>query len=255
MMGRGIRFCTLMFGAMVVAHALPAYAQSPLPIATDSRIRTLVYNENEVFPLVTYYGFQSNIEFAEREEIQTLSIGDQIGWQVVPAGRYLFIKAMQKTARTNMTVITDKHTYQFDLQSRDGGGEADKDLAYVIRFFYPDGNWNAPAGDGEMQATPASFEAPAAMPMNFNYTLSGPDEIAPMRVFDDGQFTYFEFPAAGMTAPEIAMVDETGREQPASALPRNGMVAVTGIASQFTVRANGQLVCVYNESMPQQSMP
>jgi type IV secretory pathway VirB9-like protein len=41
-----------------------------------------------------------NIEFAEREEIQTLSIGDQIGWQVVPAGRYLFIKAMQKIGKS-----------------------------------------------------------------------------------------------------------------------------------------------------------
>ena len=28
---------------------------------------------------------------------------------------------------------------------------------------------------------------------NFNYTFSGPDEIAPVKVFDDGEFTYFEF--------------------------------------------------------------
>ena len=28
---------------------------------------------------------------------------------------------------------------------------------------------------------------------NFNYTISGDDSIAPIKVFDDGVFTYFEF--------------------------------------------------------------
>ncbi|MDJ1407606.1 MAG: hypothetical protein MRQ13_04430 [Candidatus Midichloria sp.] len=43
------------------------------PIATDSRIRTFVYSQNEVFGIVVHYGYQTNIEFADGEEIQTIS--------------------------------------------------------------------------------------------------------------------------------------------------------------------------------------
>ena len=44
-------------------------AQS-IPTTTDSRIRTLVYNPNEVYQLKFHYGYQSFIEFAEDEEIE-----------------------------------------------------------------------------------------------------------------------------------------------------------------------------------------
>src|SRR5690606_34865584 len=38
------------------------------PITTDSRIKTLVYNANEVYQLKFHYGYQSFIEFSNDEE-------------------------------------------------------------------------------------------------------------------------------------------------------------------------------------------
>src|SRR5580698_1937810 len=96
----------------------PAWgADVPVPVATDSRIKTFVYSENDVFNLVTHYGYESNIEFGPSEEIETISVGDRVPFQIVPAGRRMFIRAMLANARTNMTVVTNKHTYQFDLIS------------------------------------------------------------------------------------------------------------------------------------------
>jgi type IV secretory pathway VirB9-like protein len=55
---------------MMACAALPAYAlQQPRAIATDSRIRTVRFSENEVYQFIGHYGFQSSIEFAQDEKI------------------------------------------------------------------------------------------------------------------------------------------------------------------------------------------
>lgn len=109
-----------------------------IPLTTDSRIRTYIYSPNNVYLLVLHYGFQSHIEFAKDEEVQTLSLGDSYAWKITPIENRLFIKPMEKNIRTNMTVITNKRTYQFDLISQVLEDENDDmDLVYVIRFIYP----------------------------------------------------------------------------------------------------------------------
>ena len=81
------------------------------PITSDSRIKTFVYNPNEVFTITTHYGYQSNIEFGPKETIDTISVGDRVGWQIIPAGRRLFIRAMEENAHTNMTIVTNMRAY------------------------------------------------------------------------------------------------------------------------------------------------
>jgi type IV secretion system protein VirB9 len=76
-------------------HATAALADNK-PIAMDSRIKTFIYSENEVFRLVVHYGYQTSIEFADGEEIQTISVGNNYAWQLTPVGRRLFIKAIRR---------------------------------------------------------------------------------------------------------------------------------------------------------------
>ena len=49
----------------------------------------------------------------------------------------LFIKPMERNIRTNMTIITNKKTYQFDLVANELESGDEKDLVYVVRFEYP----------------------------------------------------------------------------------------------------------------------
>ena len=107
-----------------------------LPITTDSRIKTYIYNPNEVYLLVVHYGFQSQIEFAKGEEIKTISLGDSYAWKITPLENRLFIKPMEKNIRTNMTILTNKRSYQFDIVAKELE-EDNQDLVYVVRFYYP----------------------------------------------------------------------------------------------------------------------
>lgn len=116
----------------------PAFNDEDISITTDNRIKTYIYNPNEVYLLVLHFGFQSHIEFAKGEEIQAISMGDSYAWKISPLGNRLFIKPLEKNIRTNMTIITNKRTYQFDIVSKELSlDEDEKDLVYVVRFYYP----------------------------------------------------------------------------------------------------------------------
>lgn len=108
------------------------------PITTDNRIKTYVYNESEIFPLFIYHGYQTSIEFAVGEEMTTISMGDSYAWQVTPVNNRIFIKPYEENLHTNMTIITNKRTYHFDLFSKKPEDDFNKDLVYVMRFYYPD---------------------------------------------------------------------------------------------------------------------
>lgn len=221
------------------------------PIVTDSRIKTLVYNENDVYRLMTHYGYQSNIEFSPREMIETISLGDRIGWQVVPAGKRLFIRPLTENGHTNMTVITNKRAYQFDLYSGKGTLKPSEDLAYVVRFYYPDEERGAmpmpvaPVSANQL-ATAAETLQPNASNLNFRYTFTGPDQLAPIKVFDDGRATYFQV----RPNPSISVVAPNGTEKPVQpTMTSDGFLKVPVVSGKFVLRYGKDLICVYNESM------
>ncbi len=110
------------------------------PITTDNRVKTYVYNENEVYTLMIFYGYQTSIEFAKGEEVVTISMGDSYAWKINSIGSRLFVKPLEDNMHTNMTVITNKRAYQFDLFSKKIDGKFDKELVYVMRFYYPENN-------------------------------------------------------------------------------------------------------------------
>ncbi|MBN8827179.1 MAG: TrbG/VirB9 family P-type conjugative transfer protein [Sphingobacteriia bacterium] len=104
----------------------------------DSRIKTFVYDESDIYKIVVHKGFQTTIELARNEEIETISLGSPYAWTITPVGRRIFIKPHQENIHTNFSIITDKHTYNFEVLSKEPEYEIDDQLAYVVRFYYPD---------------------------------------------------------------------------------------------------------------------
>lgn len=260
-------FC--IFSSSVVAQT---------PITTDSRIRTLVYNPNEVYELKFYYNYQSFIEFSEDEEIEMISIGEAFAWRLTPAGKRLFVRPLEIAAHTNMTIITNKRTYHFDIRSDEFDGKADEDLVYTVRFFYPQigqplpippqlaaPNVAAPKIEPPAQSIvrtplpkitvkhdiPGVIERnPDQVDLNFDYSLAGKsDNIVPMKVYDDGKETYFQFANDNLVIPSISTVDINGNESPLTYVIRDDYVTVPTIARQFTLRLADSLLCIYNNKL------
>lgn len=105
-------------------------------LARDHRIKTYLYSPNEIYLMVLHFGFQSHIEFAKDEQVNTISLGDTYAWKITPIGNRLFIRPMEKNIRTNMTIITNRRTYHFDLVAKELEEYEEQDLVYLIRFIY-----------------------------------------------------------------------------------------------------------------------
>lgn len=268
----------LLIMAILASTAIVSGAYAEVPVVTDSRIKTFVYNENEVFTITTHYGYQSNIEFGEKESIDTVSVGDRVAWQIIPAGRRLFIRAQEENAHTNMTIVTNLRAYQFDLRSSAADAVfGSEELTYVVRFFYPGESMGAmpityappPAPMAQQPitmtpppavVTPVSYSqppAPAPSPVtsapapsssfNYRYTFSGPGAAAPVKIYDDGRTTFFKF-KDGRT-PQFSVITARGEELSVPARRVDSQTyAVDMVAPRFSLRSSGTQVVVYNES-------
>lgn len=235
----------LTFIAAPEAHAL----RVPRPLATDGRIQTVMYSPNEVYKFTGHYGYQSSIELAPDETISTISVGDSLAWSVSPSGSRIFLKPVEQDALTNMTVITDKRVYHFELHPKESEEIDAKDMVFVLRFQYPEDEGGLTTA-GFRDAAPNPEDPDERKKYNFNYTLSGSDVVAPLRVFDDGQFTYFEFRDKNGELPAFFAVDPVGDESLINFRTRGNYIVVERVASVFTLRSGGNVVCVFNESLP-----
>lgn len=131
-------WCLIMVTAISPLYATANFSINRVPITTDSRIKTLVFNENEIYQLKFFFGYQSFIEFSNDEKIELISLGESYSWKITPIEQRLFIRPLVIGAHTNMTIITSKRTYQFDISSGQYDGRSDEELVYTVRFFYPD---------------------------------------------------------------------------------------------------------------------
>jgi len=110
----------LLLFVLLLVGSIEAYAiKEPKPMSVDKRLGVIVYSPYDVHRFTGYYGYQSSIIFAEDETIDQLVMGDSIPWQMVPNGNRLFLKPIDQDATTNLTLITNKRVYYFELYAKE----------------------------------------------------------------------------------------------------------------------------------------
>ena len=223
-------------GAAIAALALcsASWAQTS-PI--DPRIRSVRYDPNSVISLVGHFDYQTMIEFGPGERIENVSIGDAPSWQVTPnrAATLLFVKPIEDASDTNMTVVTTRRRYIFELTAQPAQTRTQsREMTYVLRFIYPP----EPAAPSEVRRPPER--------RNTAYAYSGSRAAFPALVFDDGASTYFQWPEGGST-PALFVIDEDGRESIANYGYRDGYLVVEQLAPRFRLRNGEQVATITNQ--------
>ncbi len=227
-------FAALSLGSRALA------AQAPRAGVLDPRIRTVFYNPDQVVTLKGYFGYQMMIEFGEGERIENVSIGDGVAWQVTPNKKasLLFLKPIENAGPTNMTVVTDRRRYAFELRSKARGGTTAPDLAYIVRFLYPP----------DPLPPAVAVVTPPAPPerRNTRYTYTGSRASLPSLVFDDGHFTYFQWPE-NVSVPALFVIGPDGGESLINYSVRDGYQVVEQTAPKFILRDGKAITMVINE--------
>jgi type IV secretion system protein VirB9 len=206
--------------------------------ASDNRIRSLTYDPNEIVRIVGRAGIQSTIEFAPDERIENVAVGDSSAWQITPNRRasLLFVKPLTSHSRTNMTVVTDRRTYMFDLVAGDRSAGA----LYALKFSYPNEKVVEPAPKTVQQV--AATTAPASPPaiataerLHFDWKSKGYGKLLPAKVFDDGSSLYLSW-SREAPLPAILTVSDDRKEGPVNFRMSGEYIVVSPIPSNLVLR-------------------
>jgi type IV secretion system protein VirB9 len=226
----------LLVALLASVPAVPAVARA----VRDARITTRTYDAGRVIVVHGRPGIQSTIAFGDNEHIDNIAVGDSATWQVTPNKHadLIFVKPMQAVARSNMTVVTDRRTYLFDLVAAPGAPPV-----YMLQFSNPP----EPPAKPEIPpppvpAPPAAAKPPEPTPadLNFNWTAAGSKQILPTRTFDDGQSTWLAWPHDA-AMPAILARDATGEEGPVNYRVQDDYIVIDGVPSQLVLRQGKQM--------------
>lgn len=236
--------------ALVLAGVSPAaFATEPTRSSPhDSRIKTVVYNPDDVTPLNGVVGIATHIVLAEGEEYEAHSFGDGNAWSFAHHKNHLFVKPAAENGNTNLTVITNLHVYEFSL--RYIGTHASPATTYQLKFRYPVELAKVSAEKLEKARVAAALASAPPAKVNLAYTMSGDKSLAPVNVWNDDNFTYFKFPG-NRDLPTIFLGNADGTESIVNRVSRgagNDVVVVQKIAPKWVLRLGKQFLGVYNES-------
>ena len=149
-----------------------------------------------------------------------------------------------------MTLITNKRVYHFELHGKEATDINDPEMVFNVKFVYPEeGTAGIGAGIGGNGGI-ALPDLSNPEKYNFNYTMSGPDAMAPVKVFDDGEFTYMEFRDKNAEVPAIFLVDSQAKESVVNFRVAGKYIVIERVASRFTLRNGPDIVCIFNETLP-----
>jgi len=234
---------------LIAAALLAACAFAAPAGAEDARLVERVYDPGVVVRIDGKAGVQATIRFAEDEHIENVAIGDSQKWQVTPNKRanLLFVKPLGERAATNMTVVTDRRTYLFDLVAN----PVNRTPLYVLAFTYPDEEdevQQAAAGGpgvGGPADAPSALELAAASDpyavvdpaaLNFAWGKKGDAKLLPQRIYDDGNATFLTW-SAGTPLPAILIKDHKGDEGPVNFAVRGETIVVEGVPREIVLRS------------------
>lgn len=233
----------MMSGKPFAAVLALATLATTAPALADPRLVNTHYNEDAVVRVNGKLGVQATIAFADGESIENVAVGDSQKWQITPSksGDLLFVKPLEGGARTNMTVVTDKRTYFFDLVASSSANPV-----YRLRFTYDEekpgtapATQQAAAADlNEAERAAMTGDVPEPVDpaqLNFAWKQKGSARLLPERVYDDGDSTFLEW-GVKQDVPAILMRNDKGEEGPVNYAVRERTIVIDGVPGLIVLR-------------------
>lgn len=214
--------------AFATAMAVPTLVfaeRTPATMGNDARVRDVMYSVSDVIHVDTDLRVNTAIELGAGERINQVLLGDSESYEVeVLSNRQtVSIKPVVARAATNMTIYTNRRAIAFSLTE---GRSRTETYRVVVNF--PDDRRAAPvrpAGGRDM-----------------NYQVSGDSTIRPLRVWNDGTSTFFEF--SGNVRPSVFGLNANGYEVTQNSQTQGSIVRVNGVRTDYTVRIGDDYACI-----------
>ena len=266
-------------GTLLTATPVQA-ADTPVAGERDARVRYIDYVADQVSVIKVRRGVVTRIMLEQGERIAVAASGfgadctvDTNEWCIRAdvGSNQVWIKPLDGATHNNLELHTDRRDYSMEfrvLPDAPSGRAprarlADEPMFRVI-FKYPRSpvplsQALAAVGSQRPAYAPAraSTQLPLPAPRNWDYTmqvLPGGADIAPALVFDDGRFTYLQFPG-NREIPAVFAVSANGEEGRVNYHMEGDLVVVQRTARKFVLRLGAAVVGVFNESFDADGVP
>lgn len=234
---------------LLMACAGGAHAElKPQRGTADARVTEVVYDAKDVVPLHVYEGFQTTLFFHESERVIKYWFGDDDAWEATDFYNTFTFKPKAVKPRTNLTIITNKRRYLFDLNGSPAPrGSKSANTVFVVDFKYPLEEARAAAQAAQANVSRDRLLASSNLPRNRNYWVQGDDSLTPSEAYDDGRFTYLRF-GSNKDFGAVFAVNDDGTESNVNWHAEDNVLVVNRVVKKLVIRKGNVVACIFNES-------
>jgi type IV secretion system protein VirB9 len=265
-------------------------AEIPAPGDGDQRVRYVTYQKDEVTKVTVRRGVVTRVVLGDDERIVIAGSGfvadcakPEAEWCIrADVGtNQVWVKPRDHATHNNLEIRTDKRDYSLEFtvvaddrigrkqQAGQGQRRTDEPMYRVI-FRHP----LVPPNPVAMTAMQASAHRAKQVrdkadllherlnsfvpePRNWSYSmevLPGGEDISPTLVFDDGRFTYFQFPP-NREIPAIFYFSPLGEETRINFHMEKDLAVVQRMGRRFVLRLGQAVVGIWNDSYDKTGVP
>ena len=275
---------------LLFAGASSDAAEIPAPGDGDQRVRYVTYQKDEVTKVTVRRGVVTRIVLGDDERIVIAGSGfladcakQEAEWCIrADVGtNQVWVKPKDQATHNNLEIRTDKRDYSLEFtvvgderigrkQQAGQGKRGTDEPMYRVIFRHPLVPPN-PATITAMQASThrarqvrdkadlltERLNSFVAEPRNWSYSmevLPGGEDISPTLVFDDGRFTYFQFPP-NREIPAIFHFSPLGEETRINFHMEKDLAVVQRMGRRFVLRLGDAVVGIWNEAYDKTGVP
>lgn len=232
--------------------ALSTVLLCSINVAQAGPLQVYSFVENATYPVQTALGVVTQIEISPREQVKDFSSGLSNGWELVRRDNVFYVKPKDTGVDTNFIVRTAAHNYIFELKvvsSNWKSLEQAKNVGanYKVSFTYPEGTEFA-TQDNSDSGFSIDYDSKRKYHINYDVASSrGEDWLIPLRVYDDGKFTYIHMKQnedlpTGNFPTVYGRKENSGEEFVVNTTIEGNVIVVHGVYSILVLRHGDNVI-------------
>ena len=145
------------------------------------------YSENSIYEVYSKPDYLTTLRLAPNEKVIFKAGGDTERWMIEEAvgGKenrtYIYIKPLEEDIKTNINIVTDKHSYFINIESKNG------EYNPLVEWQYPN---ERKILMNEYEDNSEAIDTTDLMKLNYRYFWNKNSKLSPVQVFDNGKKTF-----------------------------------------------------------------
>jgi type IV secretory pathway VirB9-like protein len=195
---------------MVVQSALSNITKD---LSSGAQVAVFPYRANRIYQVDIKPGMFTTFTFPKSEVIRQFAVSNPDAAEIsVNADTNAAMVRLSASVTISATVVTDKHVYYLTISPSSGAWHQGVSWSYDEDGVASGFGYRAPAGAAPIDTSGYGQEDSLAGHPNFNYSIEGDSAVSPISVWDNGRFTWMQFPNSVQSLPAVFYLGPDGPE-------------------------------------------